>query len=84
MKTKPKQAAKVVRSRKGRGGKTVTIVSGLQNCPKALDTLAKRLKQICGCGGTVKSGEILIQGDHREKIATELRAQGYDVKLAGG
>jgi len=79
-----KQTVKVMRSRKGRGGKTVTLVSGLQHCPDALEKLARRLKQVCGCGGSVKGGEILIQGDHRDKVAAELHARGYTVNLSGG
>ena len=64
-----KQTAIVSLSRKGRGGKTVTLVSGLRHCPKALDDLGKNLKRACGCGGSVKDGEILIQGDQRKKVA---------------
>lgn len=79
-----KQTAIVSLSRKGRGGKSVTLVAGLRHCPEALETLAKRLKQVCGCGGSAKAGEILIQGDHRDKVAEELRAQGYNVKRSGG
>jgi len=79
-----KQTAIVSLSRKGRGGKSVTLVTGLRHCPKALETLAKRLKQVCGCGGSAKAGEILIQGDHRDKVAAELQAQGYNVKRSGG
>ncbi len=79
-----RQTAMVSLSRKGRGGKSVTLVTGLRHCPEALETLAKRLKQVCGCGGSAKAGEILIQGDHRDKVAEELRAQGYNVKRSGG
>ena len=83
-KTAQRQTATVSRSRKGRGGRTVTLVSGLRHCPEAMKDLAKRLKQVCGCGGSVKAGEIIIQGDHRDKVADELCAQGYQVKLSGG
>jgi translation initiation factor 1 len=79
-----KQTAIVSLSRKGRGGKSVTLVTGLRHCPEALETLAKRLKQVCGGGGSAKAGEILIQGDHRDKVAVELQAQGYNVKRSGG
>jgi len=80
-----KNATQIVRlstSRKGRGGKTVTIVSGLRHCPEALEKLAQNLKYTCGCGGSVKNGEILIQGDQREKISLELKKEGYIVKVA--
>ena len=52
--------------------------------PDGLRTLAKRLKQQCGSGGTVKNGTIEIQGDHRDTVVTTLSAQGYTVKRAGG
>jgi translation initiation factor 1 len=49
-----------------------------------LKELARKLKQLCGSGGTVKDGEIEIQGEHRERIAEALRSMGYKVKIAGG
>jgi translation initiation factor 1 len=78
------QTARIQREKKGRAGKTVTVVSGLQLSPSDLATLAKRLKTCCGSGGTVKDGSIEVQGDHRQRIAAELRAQGYKVKFVGG
>jgi translation initiation factor 1 len=72
------------RESKGRGGKTVTIVDGLPGDPDTLKAAARRLKQLCGVGGSVKDGRIEIQGDHRERIAELLRAEGHVVKLAGG
>lgn len=78
------QTARIQRERKGRGGKTVTVVSGLQLTPEDLAALAKRLKAVCGSGGTVKDGQIEVQGDHRERIAAELQSQGYKTKLVGG
>lgn len=78
------QIAYLHRESKGRGGKTVTLVKNLVLSEKDLKTLAKRLKQACGSGGTVKEGMIEIQGEHREKIAEVLRAAGYKVKIAGG
>jgi translation initiation factor 1 len=85
---KPKAPAgggvRVMRSRKGRGGKTVTLVTGVQHCPQALEDLARELKQVCGCGGSVKNGEIMIQGDHRDKIVEALKAKGISAKAAGG
>ena len=70
--------------KKGRGGKTVTTVSGLPLELDALKTLGKKLKKKCGVGGAVKDGIIEIQGDHAEKIVAELRAEGYDAKRSGG
>lgn len=78
------QTARLLREKKGRGGKTVTLVSDLKLSPEDLDTLAKQLKKVCGTGGTIKEGVIEIQGDHREKIAAELQRLGYKTKLVGG
>jgi translation initiation factor 1 len=75
---------RIFRERAGRGGKTVTVVRGLPERGATLDARAAELKQLCGAGGTVKDGAVLIQGDHRERVADRLRAQGYTVKLAGG
>ena len=72
------------RETKGRKGKGVTTVSGLPLNAAELKALASRLKQLCGTGGAVKENVIEIQGDHREKLQTELKSQGYTVKLAGG
>jgi translation initiation factor 1 len=73
---------RIFRGKGGRGGKAVSVVRGLP--PRDLDAVAKDLKKHCGSGGTVKDGAVEIQGDHREKIAARLTAQGYVVKLAGG
>lgn len=78
------QSAVVSRSRRGRGGKTVTLIEGLRHCPAAFEKLATELKRYCGTGGTVKDGVIEIQGDHRDKVAATLAAKGYRVKLSGG
>lgn len=72
------------RERKGRGGKTVTVVEGFQLTPKTLATLAKQLKAACGTGGTAKDNTIEIQGDHRQKIQDVLTQLGYSCKLSGG
>ncbi len=69
--------------RKG-GGKIVSIVRGLQESNDVLTVIAKDLKKGCGVGGSVKNGEILIQGNHREKIQNLLSKKGYAVKLSGG
>jgi translation initiation factor 1 len=79
-----KQTAAISRDRKGRKGKTVTVIRDLQLTPEDLQSLARLLKQACGSGGTVKEGAIEIQGDHREKIAARLRSLGYKTKFVGG
>ena len=71
-------------SRKGRKGKTVTVISGFQLTEKSLQTLAKKLKSQCGSGGTVKDETIEIQGDHRTKLQTFLQGIGYKTKISGG
>jgi translation initiation factor 1 len=75
---------RVLRDRKGRGGKTVTLVAGVAGGPDAVAKLATDLKRLCGTGGTVKEGVVEIQGDHRDRIADALRAKGLTVKIAGG
>ena len=75
---------RISRETKGRKGKGVSIVNGLDLAPTELKELAKKLKQVCGTGGTVKNGVIEIQGDQREKLATFLINAGFKVKLAGG
>src|ERR1041385_6927399 len=72
------------RDSKGRLGGTVTLVKNLILSKDELKELAKRLKQICGSGGTIREGVIEIQGEQREKIAEELKKIGYKVKIAGG
>lgn len=78
------QTAYLHRDSKGRGGKTVSIVKNLQLSEADLKALAKKLKQACGTGGTIKDGAIEIQGEHREKIAEALQKLGYKTKIAGG
>ena len=75
---------RVRRETKGRGGKTVTTVSGVPLGGEALRNLASDLKRLCGTGGTAKDGVIEIQGDHRETIVAELSRRGFTTKLAGG
>lgn len=87
-KTEPAPAGdgivRVRRETKGRGGKTVTTVSGVPLGGEALRNLATDLKRRCGTGGTAKDGVIEIQGDHRETIVAELSRRGFTAKLAGG
>jgi len=78
------QVAAISRDRKGRGGKTVTLIRELQLTPDDMKALARELKQVCGTGGTVKEGVIEIQGDHRTQIAERLKSMGYRTKFVGG
>jgi translation initiation factor 1 len=71
-------------SKKGRGGKTVTIIKGFDGSPQNLKALEKELKSLCAVGGSIKDGDILIQGNYRDKITTHLQKQGYKVKRIGG
>jgi len=72
---------RVFREKGGRGGKTVTVVRGLEG---DLAAVASDLKRHCGTGGSVKGDAVEVQGDHREKVAARLHASGYRVKFAGG
>ena len=65
---------------KGRKGKSVTLVEGLQHNPTTMAEIARILKQHCGAGGTVKKGNIEIQGDQRDRVADKLREMNYVVK----
>ena len=67
-------------SRKGRKGKTVTLITGFQTKPETLATLLKQLKSLCGAGGTTKDMTLEIQGDHREQLAQKLAQLGYTVR----
>lgn len=71
------QALRIILETKHRAGKTVTIVYGFEGSEEALNELSKALKNHCGTGGSVKEGEIIIQGDHRQKIFQYLKQKGY-------
>jgi len=71
------QPLKVILETKQRAGKTVSIVLGFVGDEEAMNTLGKALKNHCGTGGSLKDGEIIIQGDHRQKIIQYLNSKGY-------
>lgn len=72
------QKIKVQLQKKHRAGKTVTVVYGFEYPDEAINQLGKQLKQFCGTGGSVKDGEIILQGDFREKAAGWLKKKGFD------
>jgi translation initiation factor 1 len=75
---------RVGRETQGRKGKGVSVITGLGLPPPALEALAAQLKKRCGAGGTVEDDRILIQGDHRDTLISELTGRGWTVKRAGG
>jgi len=75
---------RIRREKSGRGGKTVTTITGLPGSEADLDALLKALKQLCGAGGTREGATLEIQGDHRDRVEARLVALGHRVKRAGG
>jgi translation initiation factor 1 len=75
---------RVSREVAGRGGKGVSVITGLPLQDAELEALATQLKKSCGAGGAVKDGRIEIQGDHRDRLVAELTKLGYTAKRSGG
>lgn len=75
---------RIRRESKGRGGKTVTVITGIPLDVEKLKVLSGELKRRCGSGGAVKEGDIEVQGDHVDTLTAELQKRGYTVRRSGG
>ena len=75
---------RIERQSKGRKGKPVCLIRGIQLPESALQSLHRELKKMCGAGGTLKDGVMEIQGDHRNRLEAELKKRGFKVKFVGG
>ena len=75
---------RVSREKQGRGGKTVTVVRGLDLDAEALSAYGRKLRSSCGSGGTAKEGIVEVQGDHVDRVMALLQADGHAVRRAGG
>ena len=78
------QLLEVHLEKKGRGGKTAVLIKGFEGAENQLEDLARDLKKHCGVGGSVKDGEIIIQGDVRQKVMEQLQKLGFRTKRVGG
>ena len=78
------QSVRIFLDKKGRRGKSVTVIDGFSVNPQHLSEIARTLKQFLGTGGTAKQGKIEIQGDFRKKLAEKLHKMGYKTKIIGG
>jgi translation initiation factor 1 len=74
---KEKQQLRIYLDKRNRKGKAVTLVTGFRGTEEELQALGRLLKMRCGVGGSVKNGEIIVQGDHREKVLNILLQEGY-------
>lgn len=78
------QDLRIMLDRKMKGGKKATLITGFVGSSADLSAMAKQLKNLCAAGGSSSEGEILVQGDFRQKIMEFLQNKGYKVKLSGG